>query len=220
MKKILAATLIAAFAAAPGVASAQFSLPSVPGLGKSGGSSASADVVGQGDALVRNYVAANTEVLSANAKMAAALGLKDKAAAADSTINSMSGGATEGNLSEGNKVVADTGGAIAAEMARKPVLDATSKAVFAAGLVHLVNGGTKYVALGKDVKDMGGSLKSASPMQMTKLSSAAWVVSKFPGSATELFNALKAAIAFARDQGIEVPANSGDALNALGSFNG
>jgi hypothetical protein len=219
MKKLLVTAALAVAAAAPTVVLAQFSMPSIPGLGKSGGSTAGADVVGQGDALVRNYVAANKEVLSANGKMLAALGLKDKAAAADATVNSMSGGATEGNLSEGNKVVADSGGAIAAELAKKPVLDASAKAVFAAGLANLVNGSIKYVGLGKDVKDMGTSLKGASPLQLAKLSSAAWVVSKFPGAASELYDTLKVAIKFAKEQNIPLPANTGDAMAAIGASN-
>ncbi|HEX2545992.1 MAG TPA: hypothetical protein VHL79_14010 [Ramlibacter sp.] len=218
MKNLFATTAFALAAFAPVAALAQFSMPSVPGLGKSSGA-ANADVVGQGDALVRNYVAANKEVLNANGKMLAALGLKEKAATADSTANAMSGGATEGSLSDSNKVVADTGGAIASELAKKPVLDAGAKAVFAAGLVHLVNGGVKYAGLGKDVKDMGSSLKGASPLQMAKLSSAAWVVSKFPGSASDLYNTLKVAIDFAREQNIPIPSNSNDAMAAIGAAN-
>jgi hypothetical protein len=65
---------------------------------------------------------------------------------------------------------------------------------------------------------MGKSLQSANPMQLTKLSSAAWVVSKFPGSASDLFNTVQSAIAFARANDIEVPANAADATAALGTL--
>lgn len=53
---------------------------------------------------------------------------------------------------------------------------------------------------------------------MTKLTSAAWVVSKFPGSASDLFSTVQTAIAFARANDIEVPANAADATAALGTL--
>lgn len=220
MKKLIATAMLAAAATVPTLAQAQFSMPSLPGMGKSGGSAPAADLSGQGDALVRNFVSANKEVLNANAKMAAALSLKDHASAAEGQANSLGEGATTGNLGDSNKVVADTSGAIAESMAKKPVLDAAAKATFATGLAHLVNGSVKYAGLGKDVTSMGNSLKSANPMQLTKLSSAAWVVSKFPTSASELYKTLQAAIKFAKDNGIEVPANAADATSALGALNG
>lgn len=219
MKKLIATAAVAAAAFVPGLTLAQFSMPSIPGVGKSGSTAPAADLSVQGDALVRGYVAASKEVLNANAKMASALGLKEKAASAEGQANSLGEGATTGNLGDSNKVVADTSGAIAESMARKPVLDAAAKATFAAGLAHLVNGGVKYAGLGKDVTSMGNGLKGASAMQMTKLASAAWVVSKFPASASDLYKTIQAAIAFARENGIEVPGNAADATAALGGLN-
>ena len=46
--------------------------------------------------------------------------------------------------------------------------------------LNLVNGSVKYAGMGKDVSVMGKSLQSANPMQLTKLTSAAWVVSRAP----------------------------------------
>ncbi len=218
MKKLFTTVAVAAAMASPALTQAQFSMPSIPGVGKLMGGSGSADVAGQGDALVRSYVGASKEVLSANAKMATALGLKEQAASAASTADSLGDGATIGALGDGNKVVSDTSGAIAESMAKKPVLDAASKATFAEGLVHLVNGSVKYAGMGKDVSAMGKSLQSANPMQLTKLTSAAWVVSKFPGSASDLFSTVQTAIAFARANDIEVPANAADATAALGTL--
>lgn len=224
MKKLFAtaatAAAIAAAIASPALVQAQFSMPSIPGVGKLGGSSASSgDVATQGDALVRGYVSANKDVLNANARMASALGLKDQAASAASTASSLGDGATVGNLGDGNKVVSDTSGAIAESMAKKPALDAAAKATFAEGLVHLVNGSVKYGGLGKDVSNVGKGLQAANPMQLSRLGSAAWVVSKFPGSASDLFKTVQTAIAFARENNIEVPANAADATAALGSLN-
>src|SRR5256885_8460194 len=78
MKKLFTPVAVAAAMASPALTQAQFSMPSIPGVGKLMGGSGSADVAGQGDALVRSYVGASKEVLSANAKMATALGLKDR----------------------------------------------------------------------------------------------------------------------------------------------
>lgn len=207
MKNLIASTLVAVAFAFPVAAFAQFSLPSIPGLSK-GSSGGGADLGGQQDALVRGFVAANKDVLSANAKMAAALGLKDKAGSAQATADSLNDGATKGNLEEANKVVADSGGEIAAAQAKKPVLDAAAKATYAQGLLSLVSGVSKYVGLGKNVKDMSSSLSSASPMMLPKLQSAAYVVSNFPGSASNVTTALKNAIDFAKSNGIEVPADA------------
>jgi hypothetical protein len=217
MKKLVASALIAFAAAAPGLVQAQFSMPSIPGMGKSGASAPAADLSGQQDALVRNFVAANKDVLTANSRMADALGLKSAAAASQSQADQMGSGATEGSIKDANKVVADTDGAIAAELAKKPVLDAAAKAKFGEGLVHLVSGTTKYAGMGKDVTSMVDGIKNASPLQMAKLSSAAYVVSKFPASASDLAKTLKAAMDFAKEQGISQPANAQDALAALGS---
>lgn len=213
MKKLIAIAFVAA-AAASAAPSFAFGLPPIPGIG--GGSSsggAQADLSGQQDALVRNFVAASKQVLTANSNLADALGLKDKASDAEKTAGALGDGATKGNLEDSNKVVADTSGAIAQKLAEKPVLDAAAKAKYAQGVGNLVTGAVKYAGLGKDVKDMGSSMKSASPLAMAKLSSAAFIVSKFPGSASNLYNTVKAAIDFAKSQGIEV--KDADKIDAL-----
>lgn len=220
MKKLLSITAVAIAAAAPSLALAQFSMPSIPGLGKSGSSAPAADLSGQGDALVRNFTAANKDVLTANEFMADALGLKDEATKAQETAKAMGEGGTKDAVQESNKVVADTGGAIASAMAKKPVLDAAAKVRFGEGLIKLVAGVGKYAGLGKDVQSMSAGLKSASPLQLAKLGSAAYVVSKFPSSASELAKSLQNAIAFAKDNNIPVPSNANDVMGALGGFNG
>lgn len=219
MKYFVATSLLALTAALPLSASAQFSLPSVPGLNKlTGGGASGGDLSGQQDALIRSFVAANKDVLTANARMADALGLKDEAAKAQATADSLTDGATKDNLSDANKAVSDTGGAVAQAMAQKPTLDAAAKAKFTSGLGSLVQGTMKYGTVGKNVKSMGSSLSSASPTMLPKLQSAVYVVGNFPTSATELSKALQNAVSFAQDSGIEVPANSGDALGALGNL--
>jgi hypothetical protein len=213
MKNFITTAVVAFAAIAPSASFAQFSLPSLGGSKSS--AAPAADLSGQQDALVRNYVAASKEVLMANGMLAGALGLKQQATTAEQTAGQLGEGATKGNLEDSNKVVGDTSGAIKEALAKKPVLDAEAKTAYAVGLGHLVNGTVKYAGLGKDVKDMGSNMKGANPMALTKLGSAAFVVSKFPGSASDLYNTLKVAIDFARDQSISVPADASAALDAV-----
>ncbi len=214
--KTLLATLIALGAST--AAQAQFSMPnlgSVKGMLGGSGSGGGADLSGQQDALVRGYVAANKEVLSANALMAEALGLKGEAATSAATASSLTEGATKGALEESNKAVAASTNAVAAELAKQPVLDANSMALYSKGLLTLATGVTKFVGVGKNVGAMGSNLKSAPLTQLPKLQSAAYVVSNFPSSMGNVSDALKNAIAFARSQDIPVPADATAALAAL-----
>ena len=162
MKKLVLCSLLAAAFTVPGVALAQFSMPSLPGMGgsKSGGG-AQADLSGQQASLVKNFIGANVDVLKANAKMSDALGLKKEAATAEAEAQSLSTGSTvdKDSASKAATVVADTGGAIEAKLAEKPVLDAAAKANYAQGLVSLASGIVRYTGLGKDVTAMGDAMK-------------------------------------------------------------
>lgn len=195
-------------------AHAQFSLPSVA-KSLTGNSAPAADLGGQQDVLVRGYVAANKDVLTANAQMAEALGLKEAAAASKATADALTDGATKDNLDAANKAVSASTDAVAAEMAKHPKLDAKSKTMYSQGLLSLAGGVGKYVGLGKNVSTMSSGLSSASPMQLPKLQSAVYVVSKFPDSMSSVSSALKNATAFAKSQDIPVPAGVNDALAAL-----
>lgn len=213
LQTAIAATLVALGTST--AVHAQFSMPSIPGVKSLGGSSSSGDISGQQDVLVRGYVAANKDVLSANALMAQALGLKTEAATSAATSASLTEGATKDALQESSKAVAASTSAVAAEMAKKPVLDANSKALYSKGLVLLATGVGKFAGVGKGVGDMGSSLKSVSPLQLPKLQSSVYIVSSFPDSMSNVSGALKNAISFAQSQDIPVPADVNDALKAL-----
>lgn len=217
MNKLFASiAVVTAFAAGvPSVAYAQFGLPTVPGLGKSSSGTASADLGGQQDVLVRSYVAANKDVLTANSKMAEALGLKDSAAASKATADALTEGSTKDNLDAANKAVGTSTDAVAEEMKKGPKLDAAAKATFGIGLIALASGVSKYVGVGKNVSDISSGLSSAPLMQLPKLQSAALIVSKFPSSMSSVSSALKNAIAFAQSNDIPVPADATKAMAAL-----
>lgn len=208
MKKILTTVAVACVAlVVPFTASAQFNIPN---FGGSKSSAPAADLGGQQTTLVKNFVAANVDVLKANSKMSEALGLKATAADAEAVAQQLSSGSTfdKDSASKAATAVGDTGGAIAAKLAEKPQLDAAAKATYAQGLLSLAKGVAKYTGLGKDVTSMGDGLKSAPLTQLPSLGGATYVVSKFPTSTTEVVKALKNAVDFAKSNGIEVPAEA------------
>lgn len=188
-------------------AQAQFSFPAIPGIAKltgGGGGGASADLGGQQDTLIRGFVAANKDVLTANARLSDALGMKQQAAKLQETANSLTEGSTRDSLEAANLEVAVSTDAVAAEMAKKPVLDANSKAIFATGLTSLAAGAGKYLVVGRNVKDMGAGLSGASPLQLPKLQPAIFVVQNFPASMGRVSDALQNVVAFARSAGVPV----------------
>ena len=208
MKKILTAVaVVCAAMATPFTASAQFNIPS---FGGSKSSAPAADLGGQQTTLVKNFVAANVDVLKANSKMSEALGLKATAADAEAVAQQLSSGSTfdKDAASKAATAVGDTGGAIAAKLAEKPALDAAAKATYTQGLLSLAKGVVRYTGLGKDVSSMGDGLKSAPLTQLPSLGAASYVVTKFPTSTTEVMKALKNAVDFAKSNGIEVPAEA------------
>ena len=178
-KDLTPSILLAALLALPFAAQAQLpSLKNLPGLGALGSSkSDSGNVTGQNDALVRGYVAANKDVLLANALMAESLGLKDQAATARATAEALTDGATKGNLEDSNKAVSASTEAVAAEIAKSPKLDAQSKATYQSGLAKLAQGLLKYVNLRQPAQSFATGLKEASPMVLPKLQSGAYIAS-------------------------------------------
>lgn len=207
----IAATLAAAVTT---TAHAQFSMPSIPGMGKSSGGAA-ADLTGQQDKLVTSFVAANKDVLNANSTMQAALGLQVESIASKATADSLTEGATKDNLDAANKQLSVSTAAVAAELAKGPKLDAKSKAAFGLGLASLASGVIKYVGVGKSVSNMASGLSSASPMQLFKLQPAVFMVAQVPGSLASLASTLKSAIDFAKSNDIPVASDATQALASL-----
>ncbi|MCL2871377.1 MAG: hypothetical protein FWF41_00065 [Betaproteobacteria bacterium] len=224
MYKIVFSFVVTVFLtlALTGTGCAQFSFKSIQGTVqnavntvKGGGSTPTVDLGTQQDDLVNGYVAANKDVLNANAKMAEALGLKVEAATAKATAEALTEGATKDSLETSNKMVSASTDAVAEELAKQPALDAESKAIFADGLANLGLGVTKYVSVGKKVNGMSASLSSASPMMLSKLQPAVYVVTNFPGSMNNVTTALRNAVSYAQSHDIPVPADATQALAAL-----
>lgn len=208
-----AVALVVAVALLPIAASAQFNLPK--GLSDLTSTSNSGDLGGQNDALVRGYVAANKDVLLANAQMADALGLKDQAAASKATADALSDGATRGNLQDSDKAVSTSTNAVAAEMAKGPKLDAASKQKYAAGMAQLGQGMLKYIGLRAPAQGFATGIRSASPLMLPKLQSGMYVVSELPSGLSNLGGAMKNAASFAKSNDIPVPTDATKAMAAL-----
>ncbi len=206
MKKLLAIALATAALAAPSLSVAQLgNMLGALGGGKSSGASAGADLGAQQDSLVRNYVAAGKDVLTANSHFADALGIKAQAVNAAATSDSLSAKDIEAQ----DKAISANAAAVSDAMKAGATLkDAESKAKYAKGLVSLVSGVTKYKGMTKDVQGFSSGLSGASPMMLPKLQSGTYIVKSLPGNVSNLSSSLKSAIDFAKSNGVEIPADA------------
>src|ERR1700691_3451188 len=109
MKNRIIVTAIVALGMAPLGAWAQ--LPSVPGFGSK--SAGGPDLVASQTGLVTSYVGASKDVLTSQAKMLTALGLKDQAAKAQAEADALGTGTTTGNLKDEATVQSDDSKALA-----------------------------------------------------------------------------------------------------------
>lgn len=201
MKNRLIAVAAAVALATPLVSHAQFGGllgGSKPGAANSGG----ADLGAQQDTMVRNYVAAGRDVMTANTHLSEALGIKAEAVNAAATSDSVSAKDVEAQ----DKAVSAQAAAVAEALKNGAQLKSTeAKVTYAKGLVVMVSGVKKYVDMKKDVQSFSSGLSSVSPLQMGKLAAGAYVAKSFPTSVANLTNVLKNAIEFAKSNGIEVP---------------
>ena len=158
MKNLIAVAAMTFFVSAPLVGIAQ--IPSMSGFGQKSGSGP--DLSASQTGLVHSYVAANKDVLSSQSKLLEALGLKDQAAIAQATADSLGDGATKGNLADADKVQSSNLVAIqTAEKAPIGTLDAQSKQTYTQGLVLLASGLAKYTGMRQDATAFGNGLSGA-----------------------------------------------------------
>ncbi|MFX7784990.1 hypothetical protein ABTJ92_22470, partial [Acinetobacter baumannii] len=75
---------------------------------------------------------------------------------------------------------------------------------YAEGLVVLVQGVKKYIAMSAEAQTFANGLSSASPMQLPGLQSGAYIVKSLPTSIGNLTGLLKNAVSFARSNGVAV----------------
>jgi hypothetical protein len=223
-KKTLFAVGVAATLAATSSSSfAQFALPKAGGSAPAPQGAVDASV--SQDQLVKSYVAADSEALLGQSKMAEALGLKDKAAAAKAKADTLTSGATvTGDTLKGaTQVQTDVADAVSKAQSEGGTLSAESKAQFSEGLGHMGRGllGTvklkdSAVAFQKAAQAKISSASMLEKMSVTKsLAAGTYVATNLPGHVTSLGSGLKSALSFAQSHNIPVPADATAALSAL-----
>lgn len=213
-KKTVAIAITALFLA-PAVSIAQ--LPKIPSLG--GGSSASGggDAAAQQDQLVRAYVGADKEVLTAQAKMADAVGLKDRAAQLQATSDALGAGATKENLEASETMQSEASQEIQAKLKDGNVkLDAAGKKKFSEGLGSLGRGIAKYATLKGPIASFQSSLTGGGVAgalgAASKLNAGRYIVGSTPGHVKNLSSTLSTAVSYAKSNDIPVPADATAAL--------
>ena len=171
------------------------------------------DAMAQQDALVNSYVAANKEVLTAQYKMASALGASDAAALAKAEAAALGSGATVDSLSKADSVQSDVSKAITERQnAVGNTMDAAAKKEYASGLASLGKGVIQYAAMTTKFNAFKNAIASVSPLALTKLSAGAYVVKTFPSNSSNLHKTLTQAVSFAKSNAIPVPADATSAL--------
>ena len=184
----------------------------VPGATGTTKSAGSVDLSGHQDKLLRSYVAAGEDVLTANKHMAIALGVNAEAVDAAAKAASVAGD----NLEDREKAISSVAQLTAnKQKLGAQTLSAAAKAKYAQGLVSLATGVKKYAGMRKDVQSFSSGLSSVSPLQLGKLQTGVYIVKNLPTNISNLSTTLSGAIDFAKQNNIPLPKGV-DATNALG----
>lgn len=205
MKKVFAIVAVVALSL-PAVSMAQFG-----GLlgGSKSSSSAGPDLGTQQESLVRNYVAAGADVMTANDHLAEALGVQAQSVNATATADSLSAK----GMADQDKAISEKASAVSEALKNGAKLkDAEAKAKYAKGLASFATGVKKYLGLRKDAESFASGVSSASPFQMGKLEAGLYVAKNLPTSLTNLTTVLKSAVEFGKSNGVAVPKNATDLL--------
>ncbi|WP_083338772.1 hypothetical protein [Chromobacterium sphagni] len=204
----LAALTLTSIQTQAGMFDAVTSLTGAAGSNASGG-----DLVGQQQQLVESYTGANKQVLMAQSLMASALGAKDAAALAKAEADALTSGATKDNLSKADSVQSDVSKIISERQKNAgSAMDAESKKTYADGLASLGKGMLKYTKMANQFSGFKNALAAASPLDLPKLSSGAYIVTSLPSNSKNLYEALKQAVSFAKSNDIPVPKDATSAL--------
>ncbi|NTV69056.1 MAG: hypothetical protein HGA71_02810 [Azonexaceae bacterium] len=202
-KNFLVAALSIAVATASSVAYAQLGALSSALGGAGSGSSVSAE------GLVRNYVGGTKNVMTADIYMLNALGLKEQAAKEELAMKNLTEGSTSAGLEDAAKVQTESSKALEEKMnGKKVTMDAEGKKNYSLGLLSLAKGVKDYMGMSGDVKNFRPGLGSIGGAG----GAAVYVVKSLPDSTTNLLGTLKKAVAFARENKIEVPAEATSVL--------
>ena len=197
-------------------AHAQFKKPGSDGKSDSAATSMVPDAASQ-DALVKQFVTAQTKAIAAQTSFAKAFGLAEQVQLLEAEKKSLTSGATDTAVIKKSVETSESvQKAIDEKIAAKPQMDAKAKKDYAEGLVFLVGSALEAKNMGVSATQFGAGMKSLSPLQMgsamVKLRAGAWVVKESPGYIKSIYGATKSAMTFAKANKISVPKNA-DALS-------
>jgi hypothetical protein len=172
------------------------------------------DLTGQQTGLVNSYVAGGKDVLSSQSKLLLALGLKDQAATAQATADSLGSGSTKDGISKSDEVQSENSTAISDALKNHTAdLDAQSKQTYSQGLLLLASGLVKYTGMKQGVAGFSKGLASPAGLQAaSNLQAGAYIVKTLPSSISNTASTLNSAVSFAKSHGIEVPPDATAAL--------
>lgn len=140
--------------------------------------------------------------MNADAKLLEALGLKEQAAKEELAAKNLTEGATKGGLEDAAKVQTESSKALADAMTgNKVAFTADAKKNFTQGLGHLAGGIKSYIGMSSDVKSFKPGLGSFGGAG----AAAVYIAKSLPDSITGLKDTLTRAIAFAKENKIQVP---------------
>lgn len=164
------------------------------------------------EALVRQFVAAQTPALEAQGHFAKAFGLAQQLQLIEAEKKAISSGqVSTDQLKKTVETSESVQKMIDEKIASGQPLDAEAKSNYAAGLVSLVESALQAKKLGTAATSFSSGLKSLNPMQAaslaTKLKAGAWVAKSSPGYISSLYGSTKSALTFAKSNSIPVPKN-------------
>ena len=224
MKKIISVITLASCFAVPSTGFAQFGtfLQQLGGLAASANAPASGQAAANagtpaatGSPLLATYVAANKDILYANAYFAESMGLKEQAAIAKATADALTEGSTKDVLEESNKVITSSSAALDEAIQKTPRLNQRSQTLYGQGLARFGLGMIKYASLKGQTVSMASGGVSSILSNLAGAQTTMYIVSSLPQSTINLATTFKNMTTFARDNNIKVPDDATKALAAL-----
>lgn len=203
----------------------------LPGVDKLKGSSSSssattgADAVALQEGLIKNYLAANSNLSLGLQEFATAYGMKDQAAELKASADTLAGGSVNDDkaLEANAKLSAEIQQKIQEKLSSGAELTDEGKKHFIAGLSPYAKGVSGTAAIPKDLQAFSDAAKSqissASMMDKPKvtkqLSTGMWLVKQLPGHSASLVKGLQEIVGYAQKNSIPVPADVKSATAAL-----
>ncbi|RAP58105.1 hypothetical protein [Oleiagrimonas sp. MCCC 1A03011] len=217
-KKIVAAALAVSLAMVPFVQAAP-QLSHVFGHSKS-----NTDMSASQDALVKDFVGSQKEVLTAQALLSRAYGMKDQAEQLEAEQKALSSGSVdESSLKKTVEISKAANKKIAEKQAKQVKLNAEEKKAYSASLPHFAKGvlGTRKTVqeaekFASSVKSSAGGGLAGLASGFGKLKEGLYIAKATPGYSKELYTVFKKTVMIGKKNGVTVPANATDALGGLG----